>query len=83
MVDTHVCIYCCLHKLTSLPNVRAPQTEGLPTGRGPVLIRALASREGAVHEVVMRLDVTEYGTSQVRHSCNRGIRVELAHALLS
>lgn len=42
------------------------QTEGLANGRGPVLIRAHASRDGAVHEVVMRLEVTQYGTSQVQ-----------------
>lgn len=51
--------------LCCLKIILIQQAEGLASGRGPVLIRAHASRDGAVHEVVMRLEVTEYGTSQV------------------
>ncbi len=54
-----------LQRTPLFPLLLIQQAEGLASGRGPVLIRAHASRDGAVHEVVMRLEVTEYGTSQV------------------
>jgi hypothetical protein len=51
------------------------QQEGDLQAARPVLIRALCREFGVVHEVVMRLEVTAFGTSQAR----RWGRGQVAH----